>query len=123
MTTAPPPAFAMPPATYSSPPETSSPRLIDTSTPTSEPAGAVATIPADILASQELAMERALRRGSGRKSSSGKNGVLTVHNPNSAGAIVVPKSRNPTGSDAIHPLKREMKQRRKVATTAGAVGG
>ena len=68
-------------------------------------------------------MERAVRRGGNRKSKAGKNGVLTIHNPNATGGIVVPKSRNPTGSDAIHPLKREMKQRRQVATTAGAVGG
>ena len=79
------------------------------------------SVPEDVLASQERALSAA-RSGQDRSRNNG-NGVLTVHNPNSAGVLAIPRSRNPTGSDSVHPLKREMKQRRQVATTAGAVGG
>jgi len=35
----------------------------------------------------------------------------------------VPFSRNPTGSDSVHPHKAQMKQGRKVTTAAAATGG
>lgn len=37
--------------------------------------------------------------------------------------IHVPRSNNPTGSDAVHPRRTEMKQARKIKTATAATGG
>jgi hypothetical protein len=51
--------------------------------------------------------------------------TMTVYDQksNDKKMIQVPRSRNPTGSDAVHPRRSEMKQARKVKTATAATGG
>lgn len=48
--------------------------------------------------------------------------TMTVYESNEH-MITVPRSHNPTGSDAVHPRRAEMKQARKVKTATAATGG
>jgi hypothetical protein len=50
--------------------------------------------------------------------------TMTVYEPSNENKIIhVPRSHNPTGSDAVHPRRAEMKQARKVNTATAATGG
>jgi hypothetical protein len=69
--------------------------------------------PADIVASQERAMNEIKRQS---HSSAPINHESHDH-------LKVPKSSNPTGSDAVHPYKKQMKQDRHLKMAIGGVGG
>jgi hypothetical protein len=73
----------------------------------------------DIIASQERAMEQAKRGGSSSRALT----TTTNTHPSSSSTMVVPNSRSPVGSDAVHPLKKEMKKKRHVKMAGGGVGG
>jgi hypothetical protein len=93
-------------------------RLTSSAPPTSTPSNM-----ADIIASQERAMEQARSRTSSGSSSSRALTTTTntpsSHNPSTSGT----PNNNSNSSDAVHPLKKEMKQRRHVKMAAGGVGG
>eukprot|EP00980_Cylindrotheca_fusiformis_P028592 scaffold22613_cov126-Cylindrotheca_fusiformis.AAC.12 len=75
-------------------------------------------IPDDIVASQARAWEEA------RSSSRSPPGTTrTLTNYDAERQLVVPKSKNPTGSDSVHPNKQYMKSERQFTTAAAATGG
>jgi hypothetical protein len=73
----------------------------------------------EIIASQERIMEQAKRESSSSRALT----TTTNTHPSSSRTLVVPQSRNPVGSDAVHPLKKEMKQKRHVKMAGGGVAG
>ncbi|KAG7339110.1 hypothetical protein IV203_025839 [Nitzschia inconspicua] len=56
-------------------------------------------------------------------SSSAYPSTMTVYESTNEHMIPVPRSHNPSGSDAVHPRRAEMKQARKVKTAGAATGG
>jgi hypothetical protein len=73
----------------------------------------------DIIASQERALAEIRQRHEqslATKSTTTQSRPLTV-------PIYVPRSNNPSGSDAVHPQKKTMKHVRKFNTAAGVAGG
>jgi hypothetical protein len=95
------------------------PARLTSSAPASRSDSSSASNMTDIIASQERAMEQA------KRASSSSRALTTTTNthPSSSRTLVVQKSHNPGSSDAVHPLKKEMKQRRHVKMAAGGVGG
>lgn len=73
-------------------------------------------IPDEIIRSQQMAWKSAQKRNQSQQET-----ALT--NYNATANLVVPHSRNPTGSDSVHPHKKQMKQGRKVTTAAAATSG
>ena len=75
-------------------------------------------VSADVIASQELALERIQRQSHAphHHDTSSTSQALTV-------PMQVPRSLNPTGSDSVHPNKKAMKEVRKGKTAVGVVGG
>jgi hypothetical protein len=88
-------------------------------------ASAPASNMADIIASQERAMAQSKRGNSSSRALVTTTNTHGSYPTTSTSMVVSPTSRNrPAGtSDAIHPMKKEMKQRRHVKMAAGGVGG
>lgn len=78
-------------------------------------------IPDEIIKSQEMAWKSALERNSSQQQET--TTMTTYSNGAAQPNIPVPRSRNPSGSDAVHPYKQQMKEGRKVTTAAAATGG
>jgi hypothetical protein len=77
-----------------------------------------------IAASQEQALREIHQQSSSRRRFEYQNQPPQEHDRQLATrTITVPASFNPTGSDAVHPLKREMKQRRHAGMALGGVSG
>jgi hypothetical protein len=75
---------------------------------------------AEIIASQERAMEQAKSRNSPSRAITT---TTNTHPSSNRSMVVAPNSQNPTGSDAVHPLKKQMKRQRHAKMAAGGVGG
>ena len=73
-------------------------------------------VPDEIIKSQQMAWKSAQERNHTQQET-----ALTEYN--AAKNLHVPRSRNPTGSDSVHPHKKQMKEGRKVTTAAAATGG
>lgn len=73
-------------------------------------------IPDEIIKSQELAWKNALAQNVAKQET-----AMTTYNIQSK--VKVPRSQNPTGSDSVHPNKKEMKEGRKMTTAAAATSG
>jgi len=93
-----------------------------------QPASSYDDIDPAIVASQQRAWEEIHSRNPSSRdvqtstsTSSTDNGPTTIvpHTP----PIRVPRSSNPTGSDAVHPSKYQMKQNRPAKTVLGAASG
>lgn len=65
-------------------------------------------------------------RAAGTAATSGSptaSGALSVYQVPEDRLVPVPQSRNPSGSDAVHPARRQMKQERKGKIAVSATGG
>eukprot|EP00529_Nitzschia_sp_RCC80_P031803 CAMPEP_0113462120 /NCGR_PEP_ID=MMETSP0014_2-20120614/11912_1 /TAXON_ID=2857 /ORGANISM="Nitzschia sp." /LENGTH=362 /DNA_ID=CAMNT_0000353941 /DNA_START=234 /DNA_END=1322 /DNA_ORIENTATION=+ /assembly_acc=CAM_ASM_000159 len=123
------------PMSSSAPPATATPLFSDSQAKALEQAHAeardrqfVSSLSPEILAEQRRLYDEI--QSSRRRSSSSQGGgdQMTVRDDNtqlttSPTNLVVPRSSNPTGSDAVVPTKYQMKSTRKVKMGAGAVGG
>lgn len=77
----------------------------------------------EIIAEQERLLKEIQQRNAAKADRSNVDMTLWDPATHYYSRVVVPKSTNPTGSDAVVPTKYQMKNARKAKMGAGAVGG
>eukprot|EP00538_Stauroneis_constricta_P005200 CAMPEP_0119547672 /NCGR_PEP_ID=MMETSP1352-20130426/1732_1 /TAXON_ID=265584 /ORGANISM="Stauroneis constricta, Strain CCMP1120" /LENGTH=254 /DNA_ID=CAMNT_0007592659 /DNA_START=76 /DNA_END=840 /DNA_ORIENTATION=- len=87
----------------------------------------ISSVPEDVMRAQQAAFERFKKNAASTqqraRSVTPPRGAVVRYNPSQQRNVPVPRSRNPTGSDAVHPQKNSMKQQRKAKTVAGVGAG